>query len=127
MTATLVYDGDCGICQASVELLARAGSTAVAVPSWSWVADHPEHAELCTTTVLFVGPDGSVLVEEAAVAAVLGTTRPPLRWLAPLVAAPGVRLLSRALYRLVAHHRARLSKAIGRDACSIDGRPGGVR
>lgn len=126
MTATLVYDGDCGICQASVDLLARAGSTAVAVPSWRWVGDHPEHAELCTTTVLLVAPDGSVAVEESAVAGVLRTTRAPLRWLAPLLTLPGVRLLSRTVYRAVSRNRARLSKAIGRDACSIaDHRDGG--
>ena len=126
MTTTLVYDGDCGICQASVGLLARAGSTAVAVPSWAWVRDHPEHEELTRTTVLLVGDDGSVEVEEAAVAGVLRTTRAPLRWLARVVDAPGARVLSRSVYRLVARHRARLSKAIGREACSIDSRPGGA-
>jgi predicted DCC family thiol-disulfide oxidoreductase YuxK len=120
VTSTLVYDGDCGICQASVDLLARAGSTAASVPSWQWVVDHPEHAELCTTTVLFVDADGSVAVEEAAVAAVLRTTRAPLRWLAPVVTAPGLRVLTRATYRAVSRHRARLSTAIGRDACAVD-------
>jgi predicted DCC family thiol-disulfide oxidoreductase YuxK len=126
VTATLVYDGDCGICQASVDLLARAGSTAVAVPSWRWVGEHPEHAELCTTTVLLVDSDGSVAVEESAVAGALRTTRAPLRWLAPLLTLPGVRLLSRTVYRAVSRNRARLSKAIGRDACSIeDHRDGG--
>jgi predicted DCC family thiol-disulfide oxidoreductase YuxK len=126
VTATLVYDGDCGICQASVDLLAWAGSTAVAVPSWRWVGEHPEHAELCTTTLLLVDPDGSVAVEESAVAGALRTTRAPLHWLAPMLTLPGVRLLSRTVYRAVSRNRARLSEAIGRDACSIgDHRDGG--
>ena len=120
MTATLVYDGDCGICQLSVDLLARVGSTAVAVPSWQWVEEHPEHAELCLSTVLFVEPDGSVAVEESAVAGALRTAGPPLRWLAPVVTAPGLRVVSRALYRAVSRNRARLSTVIGRDACAVD-------
>lgn len=123
VTATLVYDGDCGICQLSVDLLARAGSTAVAVPSWQWIGEHPAHAELCATTVLFVDADGSVAVEESAVAAVLRTTKRPLSWLAPVITAPGLRSVSRALYRAVSRNRARLSKAIGRASCAVD--PGG--
>jgi predicted DCC family thiol-disulfide oxidoreductase YuxK len=120
-TATLVYDGDCGICQASVGLLERAGSTATAVPSWQWVEEHPEHADLCLTTVLFVGADGSVAVEEAAVAAALATTRAPLRWLAPLLRAPGLRWVGCHAYRLVARHRTRISAAVGMRACGVDG------
>jgi predicted DCC family thiol-disulfide oxidoreductase YuxK len=119
MASTLVFDGDCGICQASVDLLARLGCAATPVPSWEWVRTHPDDDDRCRSSVLLVRPDGTTLVEERAVAGVLRECRRPGPWLAAVVELPGVRVLARHVYRFVAAHRGRISRLVGRDACAI--------
>lgn len=121
--STLIYDGDCGICQASVDLLARAGCRAEVVPSHEWLRTHPQHAERASSSVLLVGPDGDVIEGEHAVAAALRLCRRPLPWLGALIEAPGIHLLARRAYRLVADHRTRVSRTLGLTACSIRDRP----
>jgi predicted DCC family thiol-disulfide oxidoreductase YuxK len=121
--STLVYDGDCGICQASVGLLARAGCRAVAVPSHQWLCTHPDLAERAAASVLLIDADGTVLEAEHAVAGALGSCRRPVPWLGALIELPGVRLVARRIYRLVAPHRPRISRALGLTACTIGDRP----
>jgi len=116
---TLVYDGDCGICDASVRLLRRARCDATMVTSRTWVLDHPEHAEAATTSVLLVADDGTVLEGEVAVAAVLRRCRRPLPWLGAALGLPLVRVAAHHVYRLVADHRTRLSALVGLRACAV--------
>jgi predicted DCC family thiol-disulfide oxidoreductase YuxK len=118
--STLVYDGDCGICQKSVELLARIGARVEPVPSHLWLVDHPEDAERTTTIVLLVGPDGRVAEAEHAVAGTLRLARRPAPWLGALIEVPGIHLLARHAYRLVAANRARISRSLGLKACALD-------
>lgn len=119
MATTLVYDGDCGICTASVRWLARRGCRAEMVPSGRWVADHPADAARCATSVVLVDGDGRSCEAEEAVAGALATCRGPLPWVGRLLVAPGVRLASHAAYRLVAAHRARISGWLGMTACAL--------
>lgn len=124
MQPSLVYDGDCGICQASVDLLRRVGLRADVVPSFQWVRAHPEHAELVQSTVLFVAPDGTVSGEEQAVANALRRCDRRLAWTGEVVAAPGIRTVARWVYRAVAARRTRISSALGLRACSLDDHAG---
>jgi predicted DCC family thiol-disulfide oxidoreductase YuxK len=120
---TLVYDGDCGICQASIDLLARFGCRAVPVTSVEWLLDHPADAERCETSVLLVDADGRVTTAEHAVAGALRLCRRPGPWLATLIELPGLHLFARLAYRFVADRRTRISQALGLTACSLPDRP----
>jgi len=123
MGATLVYDGDCGICDASVRLLALIGCQATAVTSRQWLVTHPDDAERCATAVLLVTDDGTVLEAEHAVAGALWLSQWPGPWLGRLIELPGVRVAAHALYRLVAANRARLSQALGLRVCALSEGP----
>lgn len=116
---TLVYDGDCGICQASIDLLARAGCRAVPVTSREWLVGHPADAERCEASVLLVDEHGRVTTAEHAVAGALRLSRRPGPWLATLIELPGLHLLARLAYRFVADRRSRISRALGLTACAL--------
>jgi len=120
---TLVYDGDCGICQEAVRLLDRLGCRALPVPSHEWVRTHPEDAERCASSVLLVFSDGSSLESERAITGLLRLSRGPGPWLAALIELPGVRTVAHHLYRYVADHRTRISAALGMTACTVDDHP----
>lgn len=115
---TLVYDGDCGICQASVRLLRSLGCRAEMVPSAVWVRDHPSDAARCADAVLFVEGGGEVLAGERAIAAALRRVRRPGPLAAAVLDARGIRPLAGRVYRWVAANRARLSARLGLDACA---------
>ncbi len=114
-----MYDGDCGICDASVRLLTRLGCRAEMVTSREWTATHPDDAERCEHAVLLVDPDGTSLEAERAVAQALRLSPLPLPWVGSLVDAPGVRVVSGYLYRLVARHRTRISSLLGLRSCAL--------
>lgn len=119
MTATLIYDGDCGICQASVGLLARLGCRAEMVPSHEWLRTHPDDADRCADAVVLITDDGTVLEAERAVAGALRRSSVPAPIAGRVIDAPGVRRLAGLVYRRVAANRARLSAALGLDACAL--------
>lgn len=123
MGATLVYDGDCGICDASVRLLALIRCRATAVTSRQWLVTHPDDAGRCASAVLLVTADGTRLEAEHAVAEALQLSRWPGPWLGRLIERPGIRVATRSLYRLVAANRARLSHALGLRACALADEP----
>lgn len=124
MSTTLVYDGDCGICEASTRLLERVGCVAVPVPSHEWLRSHPDDAARAETSVLLVYPDGTTLEAERAVAGALRLSRQPLPLLAEFIELPGVRFVAHRIYTLVAAHRRRLSTMLGLRACALpDPRP----
>jgi predicted DCC family thiol-disulfide oxidoreductase YuxK len=118
---TLVYDGDCGICQASTRLLERAGCVAVMVPSREWVRTHPEDAVRAETSVLLVSPDGTTIEAEHAVAGALRLSRQPLPLVGWFIELPGARVVAHRVYRVVATHRRRLSTTLGLTACALPG------
>lgn len=119
VTATLVYDGDCGICQASVDVLVRLGCRAAMVPSHDWLRTHPDDADRCAEAVVLVTEDGTVLEAERAVAGALRLSREPGPIAGRVIDAPGVRRLAGLVYRRVAANRTRLSAAFGLDTCAV--------
>jgi predicted DCC family thiol-disulfide oxidoreductase YuxK len=119
MAATLVYDGDCGICDAGVRALRRIGCRAEMVPSQQWLRRHPEDAERCAEALLLVTDDGTVLEAELAVAEALRLSRRPASLAGAVIDAPGLRRLSARAYRRVAAGRSRLSARLGLVACAL--------
>lgn len=119
VTATLIYDGDCGICEASVGILGRLGCRAEMVPSNQWLRTHPDDADRCADAVVLVTDDGRVLEAERAVAGALRLSNGPAPIAGRVIDAPGVRPLAGLVYRRVAANRTRLSAALGLDACAV--------
>ena len=101
----------------------RVGARVEFVPSYVWLVDHPDDAERTGSMVLLVAPDGSVAEAEHAVAGALLLSRRPATWLGALIEVPGLHLFAKHAYRLVAANRARISAALGLDACAIADRP----
>lgn len=116
----LAYDGDCGFCQASVDRIrAVARPTIDAVP-WQFLPEETTapHVRRLESEVLLL--DGGTVVASGADALarfVASSPSRPHRALAALVGFPGVRVLSRAVYRQVSRHRHRLPGATA--ACAV--------
>lgn len=118
-SAVLIYDGDCGICTASVRLLQRAGCRAEMVTSRRWALDRPADAERAARAVLLVTEDGSTSEAEAAVSEALRRCRRPLPWLGALIELPGMQWVAGRVYRWVADHRTAISTRLGLTACAV--------
>lgn len=115
----LLFDGDCGFCTKSIAWLdARSMLGHHAMPWQSVPADElPVPVERLTTEVVLQLPDGPVLGGADALAASVRASGSPLRFLGVVVAAPGLRVLARAVYRVIARNRYRMPGSS--DACKI--------
>jgi predicted DCC family thiol-disulfide oxidoreductase YuxK len=123
--ATLLIDGDCGVCRATGDWLARRlpparlrivelGNAVADVSIAPLVAGRP-----LAGTLHLVRPDGSVVTGAAAVLA-SGRMVPGWRWLAAAFDHRPGRALLEPAYRAVARHRTRISRLLGLPAaCSI--------
>lgn len=109
---TVVYDADCGVCQASVAWLRARGAFEFVGNDAS---DLPR--ELTEHTVVVIDGERQY-VRAAAVARLLREIR-GYRWLAPLLTAPGLRAVADFGYRRFAAHRHRISAALGLRACAV--------
>jgi predicted DCC family thiol-disulfide oxidoreductase YuxK len=118
----LVFDGDCGICSASVGFLRRAGCTARMVTSQEWTASHPEDTARVAEAVVVVTPDGRRLEAQLGVAEALRLSSRPWPAIGAVIAAPGIRVVAGWVYRLVARNRTRLSSMVGLNACALPDR-----
>lgn len=119
MSGTLVYDGGCGFCTASVRLALRLGlRPRVVVPY-----QEADLAALGLTegaaadAVQWVGDDGARGAGHEAVALLLQAGGPGWSQLGRLLLSPPLSVLAAAVYRLVARHRGRLPG--GPPACSL--------
>ncbi|MFD2329744.1 thiol-disulfide oxidoreductase DCC family protein [Cohnella sp. GCM10020058] len=123
---TVYYDGECKLCLTAVDRLRRSRTRSElrfvplqAVPAGSLVGAHgaPEaKADAGHLSQILVKDESAGKVTGGADAVMLLLRdMPSLAWLGRLGALPGLRLLSAAVYRLVAKYRYRL---FGRsDAC----------
>lgn len=123
---TVVYDADCGVCQASVAWLRRrdlrgafryAGNDAVPLPP-GVTLEETRH------TVVVLDGSGRKHVRAEAIARLLRELR-GYRALAALLTAPGVNALANFAYDRFAKHRHRISAALGLRACAVPPRRGG--
>ncbi|WP_436788271.1 thiol-disulfide oxidoreductase DCC family protein [Yinghuangia sp. YIM S10712] len=122
----LVFDGDCGFCSKSVELLERWVDPDVEITAWQF-ADLDELGvtpERAAHEVLLVTPTGEVHGGAAAFAKLLAFERGV--WSVPgaVMQIPPIDLLAAKAYRLVADNRYKLPG--GTPACALpaDRRPG---
>jgi predicted DCC family thiol-disulfide oxidoreductase YuxK len=129
VTGVLVYDGDCGFCTKSADLLDRWVRPTAAIVAW-------QHADLdalgltpeaAAAAVQWVSPDGLIASGHRAVAGVLGQSGFGWRLLGRMLLIPGVSWVAAKVYRWVAAHRNRLPG--GTPACRLapEERPGAGR
>lgn len=127
-TSYLIYDGDCGFCDASVRLAARYNRdvTLTFLPFQSLTPDRLaglgiDPAE-CAGAVQLVTTGGTVLAGAFAINHLL-RQRPSGALLVRLIEIlPPLLWLEQAGYRLVARNRARLSAWFGLHACPLPAR-----
>ena len=117
--ATLVFDGDCGFCTRSVDLMPKSiARTTVVVPyQRADLASLGLTAEQCAEAVQWVGDDGSIASGSTACGRALQQGSLPWRILGTLLLTPPLSWLSAGLYRLVAQNRMRLPG--GTPACAL--------
>ncbi len=111
MTATLVFDGDCGFCTRSARFAVQRVGVSCAVIAYQR-ADLESlglTAAECAEAVRFVAVDGARFGGAAAVSQALRTGSAPWRLLGRVIYAPGVRVLAERVYRFVARHRGPVS------------------
>jgi predicted DCC family thiol-disulfide oxidoreductase YuxK len=105
---TLIYDGECGICQQAVTLLRRWDREHVLqyVPfqDSAAVARFAIALPALAAAMHLVFPDGRVYAGADAVPELLRLF-PGKRWLAPLFRVPGVLPLARRIYAWIAQRR----------------------
>lgn len=110
MSGTLVYDGSCGFCTASVGLVPALRLSAGEVVPWQQadLAALGLTADQCRRAVQWVAPDGAVSAGAAAVTGLMLASGLPWRLLGAALRLPPLRWLADAGYRLVAANRSRL-------------------
>ena len=119
---TIVYDQDCGVCQASVDFLRKRDAEGhfrfVGNESPELPADISR--ELTSDTVIVVDNSGKQFVRGAAVSQLLRAI-PGFGWhvLGNAIAIPGIRTLADLSYRVFARHRHEVSAKLGLAACAV--------
>jgi predicted DCC family thiol-disulfide oxidoreductase YuxK len=113
---TLIYDGECGICQQAVTLLRRWDREHVLrfVPFQDGAAVARFGIELpaLAAAMHLIRTDGRVFAGADAVPELLRLL-PGKRWLAPVFRVPGVLPLARRIYAWIAIRRRCLVRGIG--------------
>jgi len=118
---TLVFDGDCGFCTASVEWLKRRCDPAVRFVPWQWLdlAAHGLTQAQVTRSVQWLPVSDSAPIRRGAGAAarVLLRSRWPWRPLGALMLVPPISWLAAIGYRIIAANRYRLPGST--PACAV--------
>jgi predicted DCC family thiol-disulfide oxidoreductase YuxK len=120
MRPTLIFDGDCGFCTASVTFTRRWIKPDCDIAPWQ-LADLGKYGLTehdCTSAVQFVDASGRAHAGSRAIARMLGTARfpwPALGWCADL---PGISSIAALVYRWTARNRHRLPGST--KACATD-------
>ena len=120
--ATLIYDGDCGVCTK----LSRVVTTTVRREPGDFAVSAYQHvdlaplgltAERCDEALQWVSADRRISSAQDAVARVLLAGKVPFKPLRAVILVPGVNALAGMVYRWVALNRHRLPG--GTPACSL--------
>lgn len=128
MKTLLIYDGECGFCRRSVDILwdllgkdnhyEIVANHAVNDPRWT-----PELLQKSERFFITIAADGVVYLGADAVNFLLRSTR--YRWLSTLMKFPPLLWFERAAYRYVANHRQFFSRLFfNTDSCSLPPKPG---
>ena len=112
MKPVVVYDGDCGICEASARWIISH------IPSVD-VVSHHQYGLAHIGSVWFVTDNGR-LEGAAAVSAILKSAD-SLRYrsIGIFIGLPGVLFIAGLVYSLVARNRRHISRLLGMNACGL--------
>ena len=118
----VVYDADCGVCQASVAWLKERDRRGVFELIGNDVPDLPPGVSREETGHTVIVLDGArKLVRAEAVARILGEL-PGWAAAGAVLRAPGIRRVANWAYDKFARNRHRVSEALGMRACAVPGR-----
>ena len=112
MQPVVVYDGDCGICEAS------AGWIISHVPSVD-VVSHHQYGLTHIGSVWFVTDNGRLEGAIAVSAILKSATSSVYRAVGVVIGLPGVRSIAQVVYSLVARNRRHISRLLGMNACGL--------
>jgi len=118
----VVYDADCGVCQASVAWIRKRDRRRVFQFLGNDVAELPPGISREETEHTLIVLDGAQkLVRAAGVARILRELPgwPPI---SALLRAPGIRVVANWAYDRFAQNRHRISAALGMRSCALPGR-----
>ena len=108
----VVYDGDCGICEASAGFIRRH------IPNVD-VMSHREYGVSYLSSVWYVTYNGR-FEGSVAVARILSISdKRSLRFVGTFLALPVIRVIARVIYFFVAKNRRTISKMLRLKACSV--------
>jgi predicted DCC family thiol-disulfide oxidoreductase YuxK len=112
MQPVVVYDGDCGICEASARWILAC------IPSVD-VVSHHQYGLTHIGSVWFVTDNGR-LEGAAAVSAILkSATSRVYRAIGFTIGLPGVLFVAGLVYSVVARNRRHISRLLGMNACGL--------
>jgi predicted DCC family thiol-disulfide oxidoreductase YuxK len=112
MKPVVVYDGDCGICEASARWIIAH------IPSVD-VVSHHQYGLAHIGSVWFVS-DAGRLEGAMAVSAILKSANSgTYRAIGVVIGLPGVRSIAAVVYSLVARNRRHISRLLGMNACGL--------
>ena len=119
MTATLVFDGDCGFCTSSAARLNAWSRGGLVIVAWQRadISALGLTQERCNSAVQFVRGDRRTS-GGAAIADALGYCRQPWRFAGAVIGWRGLSWLTEEAYRVVAANRHRLPGSTS--ACRSD-------
>ena len=112
MKPVVVYDGDCGICEASARWI-LAHVTAVDVVS------HHQYGLDHIGSVWFVTDNGRSEGAAAVSAILKSADARAYRAIGVVIGLPGVLLIAGLVYSLVARNRRHISRLLGMNACGL--------
>lgn len=120
MSATVIFDGDCGFCQQSVKFAQRWLKPKVDFVAYQNIdpADFGLTVSECQESLKFVSTKRQVFSAQNAVRRMLLTAKFPWPLAGWLLALPGINQLAGVSYRAIARNRGRLPGASA--ACETD-------
>ena len=118
----VVYDADCGVCQASVAWLRKRDRKGVFQFVGNDLAQLPSGVSREETEHTMIVLDGARKLVRAEGVARMLSELPAWETIAELLRAPGIRNLAGWCYDRFARNRHRISAALGMRACAIPDR-----
>jgi len=121
-SAVLVWDGDCAFCAGCVRFIERRIRTDARIVAHQKadLASLGLTTQQCQAALQWVGADRTIRQGSRAVAALLRSSSFAWAMLGVAIDLPVVRVVSSAIYKLIANNRQRLPG--GTEACALDQR-----
>lgn len=108
----VVYDGDCGICQASASWIQKHVVTVD-------VISHHDYGVAELGSVWLIGTKENFEGADAVAQILMMSDSPWLRRCGAVMRWPVVRHLATVVYRIIARYRRHLSRLLGMNACAV--------